>query len=83
MDVHECIFAVTCYIKGMKFSDVMDVNDKNRCGCPRTACESTESVDQVFKGDQKLSVRNASGRLNMPTTTVHIILCSFLKKKPY
>lgn len=34
-----------------------------------TACESAESVRQVFKGDQKLSVRNAFGILNIPTIT--------------
>lgn len=48
-----------------------------------TARESAESVRQVFKGDQKLAVRNAFGKLNIPTVTAQRILSSTLKKKPY
>jgi hypothetical protein len=111
MDVHECIFVVTCHIKGMKFSNVWktfsrrfhkpsptdkairalvvkfkrpgSVHDKSRCGCLRTACESTESFHQVFEGYKKLSVRNASSRLNIFITTVHRTMCWTLKKEPY
>lgn len=56
------------------------VHDTNRCGCPGTACESTEPVRQVFKEDWKLSVMNPSGRLNILSTVVHRILSSTLKK---
>jgi hypothetical protein len=65
-----------------KFKRTGSVHDENRCGCPRIARESAETVRQVFKEDQKLSVRNSSGRLNIPTI-IHRILCSTLKKKPY
>jgi hypothetical protein len=48
-----------------------------------TARESAEPVRKVFKEDQKWPVRNASGRLNMPTIAARRILRSTLKKRPY
>jgi hypothetical protein len=60
------------------------MHDKEkRCGRPRTAREIIESVHQVFEDDQKLAVRNESGRLNISTTTVCRILHLTMKKKPY
>jgi hypothetical protein len=49
----------------------------------RTAREGIESFRQVFEKDQKLSVTNASNRLDIPTTTVHSVCHKTLKKKPY
>jgi hypothetical protein len=59
------------------------VHEEKTCGRPRTARGNTESLRQVFEKDQEFSVRNASGRLNRPTTTVHSVLLLTLKKKPY
>jgi hypothetical protein len=52
------------------------------------ARESVESVRRAFEGDQKLSIRNASGNVNIikikqNKKTADGILRSTLKKKPY
>lgn len=49
----------------------------------RTAREGIESFRQMFEKNQKLSIKYASGRLNIPTTTDHRVLHKILKKKPY
>jgi hypothetical protein len=48
------------------------VHDEKRCGRPRTHVETLT-----------LFARNATCTLYVPTTTVHRVLLSTLKKKPY
>jgi hypothetical protein len=49
----------------------------------RQHAKALESLRQTFEEKQKLSVKNASDRLNVTIIAVHRFLCSTLKRTSY